>query len=286
MDGSKEAARPGARALGLIALDLDGTLVGTDGEMPAATVRSLRRAAAAGLHVTIITGRALPGLRQVLGAAGAAVLGASPLVGVEYGTRIVRLDGSGQACHEPLPDRLVAGFLSGLPLGAVEFVAYYPRDRAGRSVVWVPSPGSVPQIAAGMTDAEVGSGSTAATLARLSADRPSKIMVRLRPGAPGGTLGGTWRAGRNLNLLASKQTKGVALLRVCGLLGVRLAASVAAGDHQADAAMLWLVPRGQRIVVGHDAGLAAMTSCLRVTTPADLGPAIGAAMLKALGQPS
>jgi hydroxymethylpyrimidine pyrophosphatase-like HAD family hydrolase len=284
VDGVAGPARLATRAQGLIALDLDGTLIDTEGEVPMVTVRSLDRAIASGLRVTIITGRALPGLRKVLRDSAAVLLRANPPVGVEYGTRIVRFDGSGQASHEPLPGHLVAGFMSGLPLNAVDFVAYYPHDRAERSVVWVPSPGNVSRIAAGMTDAEVSSGSRKAILARLCADRPSKIMVRLLPKAPGGMLGGTWRTGHNLNLLASRQTKGAALLHICGLLSVRPAASVAAGDHQCDAAMLQLVPRGQRIVVGNDAGLSALAGCLRVPAPADLAGAIDAAVRRVLDQ--
>jgi hydroxymethylpyrimidine pyrophosphatase-like HAD family hydrolase len=286
VDRGAEPRRRDQGTHGLVALDLDGTLIGpagTEAEMPALTLQSLDRAAARGLCVTIITGRALPGLRQALGASGAALLEANPPVGVEYGTRIVKFDGSDQACHEPLPDRLVTRFITRLPLEAVDFVAYYPHDQAEQSVVWVPSRGNVSRIASGMTGAEVSSGSEKAILARLGMDRPSKIVVRLRPEAPHGTLGGTWRGGHNLNLLASRWTKGVALLRICHLLSARPAVSVAAGDHQADAAMLRLVPRGQRIVVGNNAGLDTLTGCLRIPAPAGLARAIDIAVGQALG---
>jgi len=43
----------------LLALDLDGTLVATDDFIPEATVRALRRAAAAGLRITTASGRDL-----------------------------------------------------------------------------------------------------------------------------------------------------------------------------------------------------------------------------------
>ncbi len=58
------AVRPGPRHE-LVALDIDGTLVGPDGMVPPDVLDAVRRARAAGAHVVLATGRTFTGTQPV-----------------------------------------------------------------------------------------------------------------------------------------------------------------------------------------------------------------------------
>jgi Cof subfamily protein (haloacid dehalogenase superfamily) len=51
----------------LIAMDLDGTLLHTDGHIPAANARAIREAAASGVEIVIVTGRRFTSARTIAG---------------------------------------------------------------------------------------------------------------------------------------------------------------------------------------------------------------------------
>jgi Cof subfamily protein (haloacid dehalogenase superfamily) len=51
----------------LIAMDLDGTLLHTDGHLPAANARAIREAAARGVEIVIVTGRRFTSARTIAG---------------------------------------------------------------------------------------------------------------------------------------------------------------------------------------------------------------------------
>ena len=53
----------------LIAMDLDGTLLHTEGHIPAANARAIREAAARGVEIVIVTGRRFTSARMIAAAA-------------------------------------------------------------------------------------------------------------------------------------------------------------------------------------------------------------------------
>jgi len=57
----------GSVPIQLIAMDLDGTLLHTDGHIPAANARAIREAAASGVEIVIVTGRRFTSARTIAG---------------------------------------------------------------------------------------------------------------------------------------------------------------------------------------------------------------------------
>jgi Cof subfamily protein (haloacid dehalogenase superfamily) len=57
----------------LIGIDVDGTLLDSDGRMPAANLDAIQEAVAAGIHVALVTGRSFPFARPVAGSLPSAV---------------------------------------------------------------------------------------------------------------------------------------------------------------------------------------------------------------------
>ena len=65
-EGSPHGGAPGERRpIGLIGVDVDGTLLGSDGQMPAANRDAIHEAVARGIHVALVTGRSFPFARPV-----------------------------------------------------------------------------------------------------------------------------------------------------------------------------------------------------------------------------
>ena len=65
-EGSPHWGAPGERRpIGLIGVDVDGTLLGSDGRMPPANCDAIHEAVSRGIHVTLVTGRSFPFARPV-----------------------------------------------------------------------------------------------------------------------------------------------------------------------------------------------------------------------------
>lgn len=264
----------------LIALDVDGTLISPSGQIPTTTLSVLTRVKAQGHILTIVTGRGLPRLREALGVAGIQLFGATTLVAVEQGTRLITLDGKREFHHEGLDAARISQFLSSLPIPNVEFVAYHPLRTPLWSRVWTPNVSKVEELRLRMCNADVINSSPVELTAMAARDEPSMIVVRSSSPTVSSKIGGTWHTGLNSTLVASTETKSQALQRLCSLAGVPLDLTVVAGDDEADASMLRIVPPRRRIVVGSGLRLVdvAEPSCWCISTADDLASVIEFAM--------
>jgi hydroxymethylpyrimidine pyrophosphatase-like HAD family hydrolase len=271
--------------VGVLALDLDGTMVDGQELVPASTLDALAMAREHGFIPTIITGRGLPRLHTALSETALRVFGTQALVGVEHGTRLVSLDGLRQVHHLELPAERVNSFLHELPMELVTFVAYHPHDKPLWSVVWTPHHDVRERLRQDFASADIHEGSFPEFVAGATADRPGMIVARMSSRVPPGSPD-VISAGTNLTLISTRDAKGVALRRICELSGVRLEESIAAGNDEADAAMLRLIPRQRRIVVGADQALAVpdYAGAIRVHDPDHLPRAIEIAVLQEVGQ--
>lgn len=271
--------------VGLIVLDVDGTLVEGGRPVPRATVAALESARALGFRVTIITGRGLPRLRQGLGDDAARILGDFGLVAVEHGTRILRLDGSGQVSQQALEAEEIRGFVHRLEPGATDFVAYHPQTQPLWSSIWTPREGDVHSLQGRLSDATVGSGSALSFIEQAARDRPGMMVARLRDPASPGASGATWVSGHNATVVAGgRGSKAGALARLRQLAAVAPEDVIVAGNDEADAAMFREVPNRQRLIVGADAGLGAelRAGALTAAGPDDLSGVVDVAVFEFL----
>ncbi|MDQ6662250.1 MAG: HAD hydrolase family protein, partial [Chloroflexota bacterium] len=195
----------------LIALDVDGTLIGSSGQIPLVTLNALERIKSRGHILTIVTGRGLPRLRQALGVRGIQLFGTTSLVAVEQGTRLITLDAQREVHHERLGVASMVEFLSGLPVKHIEFVAYHPRRTPLWSCIWTPNTSAVQALRVRMSNADVITSSPEDLYVTVSHDEPSMIVVRALSTAAFSGIEGTWHAGLNATLVAGRETKGHAL---------------------------------------------------------------------------
>lgn len=90
----------------LVALDVDGTLLDSHGQVPAANLEALRAAAAAGVHLVVVTGRsypfALPAVRDL----------PDPLTVCVYNGAVARVRGGDTLVRRTLPGRVARELLA------------------------------------------------------------------------------------------------------------------------------------------------------------------------------
>lgn len=238
----------------LLALDVDGTLLTSRGTITRRTKRAIRRAVAAGIHVTLATGRVFPSARLIARALGLA----SPLV-VSDGAFVVDPGGSAgrpSVLHAHPMDRdlarEVAAFLAdaGLPV-VLHFTdhlasSYRPSWRQvmrslGRGGLWhyLAMRPHVRYVASAdlprYIDAAAGAPAKISAIGRKERLQPVQraLLARL-----GGHVHVTHSAARSFDVLPAGVSKASGLARLAALLGVRPEEVVAVGDNDNDREML------------------------------------------------
>jgi HAD superfamily hydrolase (TIGR01484 family) len=112
----------------LIALDIDGTLLGSNGEVPPANLRAVERAIAAGVHVALATGRRYDFARTIFERLPDAVT----LI-LSNGAVVKRRDGT-TIDRNLLPREVARGVLLGIPAHRDSAALVFDRPREGQVV--------------------------------------------------------------------------------------------------------------------------------------------------------
>jgi Cof subfamily protein (haloacid dehalogenase superfamily) len=232
----------------LVALDVDGTLVGLDGQVSAAVVAAIARARGAGLHLGLATGRMADGVADVLERTGL------PGPHIFFNGAQVRRDGEVLASW-PVATDVLAALLDACEDAQVYVEVYVDGgflvnrmderarphwDLLGQEPAGVVH--DVDDLAAEVPKV------TAIAFDRPGVDRIVKLMegVGVRPGPAGSpaTPGLHYVNGNN-----PEADKGHALLAAAAALGVEPAATVAIGDERNDLSMLEVA--GTAIAMGN-----------------------------------
>ncbi|HNM96840.1 MAG TPA: Cof-type HAD-IIB family hydrolase [Marmoricola sp.] len=216
----------------LVATDLDGTLLRSDGTLSARTARALRAADAAGLHVVFVTARPLRWMTALwdhVGAHGLAIVSNGAAVYDVPARQVVDISGIKREPGLVLVDRIreqVPG--SHFALESVSGIALEPGFQ---------EPEEVPV------------GSPMGPLSEIWTEPALKLMVRhddleseqFRAAvveAVGDLATPTWSVDFLIEISAPGVTKGGALARLCERLGVRREQVIACGDMPNDLPML------------------------------------------------
>jgi hydroxymethylpyrimidine pyrophosphatase-like HAD family hydrolase len=258
----------------LLAVDLDGTLLDPAGHPHARDVRAVRAALAAGVRVSLVTGRLYSGTRAFV-----EVLGLTSAVGCADGSHVVRardhstllhLGVRGEDAHrlrEAFARAGVATFvfardaighdLAGAPF--IDYVATWSRDvRPAPSVyehdLWAAEEGVTAVVALGAENEMRG------VAADLERHLPGKHVAAVFPMRRGGHAG-RWA----MIVRAAGGTKGTAIRWIARHEGVRLAETVCVGDWINDVPMFEAA--GRSFVMGQapDEVKARATDVLTVT---------------------
>lgn len=221
--------------VGLVAIDLDGTLLSPDGRVTDRSIAAVGAARAAGIHVVPVTGRRPESTWKV-----AETAGLGPFGVCANGAMTVDLDGSRRVLEtEPLAGditqaaiELVRSEVPGVVLAAFGLERMvYERGFFDQPVRFEESVAEVADVGAVLADGCV------------------KLMARA-PGWSAGTLLGvlTARTGELMHVTSSGAdsvdigapgvSKAYALERVCDRLGVDVSEVVAVGDHYNDLSVL------------------------------------------------
>lgn len=224
----------------LLALDLDGTLLNEQGELTAETETAVKGAQAAGITVTLATGRlladALPYARR-LAITAPLILHHGALLMAPDGTTLKHQTIAGAAAQELVKlarelDLSCQAYVAGQLV--VEEVTAWTRIYLGYSEA---KPVVVPDLAAYV----VGSISQFDFLGHPEELAPAREQVRKRVGRAVRT---TSSHPNLLEVLAAGVSKGRALQRLAEHLGIPIAATVAVGDGLNDLEMLQVAGLG------------------------------------------
>jgi hypothetical protein len=266
----------------LLALDLDGTLLRADHSVDPRDVAAIAELQAAGVTVTIATGRLRTG---ALGAARACGI-RGPIACVE-GSHIVDVDGLATHAHHALAAPLGAAlrdtFAAHGLAGFVFDAAGIHHDHAGAPFAgyvktWSPEMRVVETEVAWATEplAAVAIGAPEAVAAAHAAvrDRAHELFsvsfaVSQHPGSSA------------LLVRAAGPTKGTALAALCADLGCAVTDAVAVGDWVNDVPMFEVA--GRSFVMGNAPDAVASRATDRLATPAGAGGGIAEAIRRAWG---
>jgi HAD superfamily hydrolase (TIGR01484 family) len=231
----------------LVASDLDGTLLRSDGKLSARTVEAVRACESAGIAVVLATGRPprwVHAIGDELGHDGVAVCANGALVYDLAARTVLRSHLLEPAVGAEIVHRLRHAFPGAL--FAVETVEHLGLE-PGWETAWTPPPGT--RFADALELVEV---PMVKLLARVDGHDVEAALDRL-----GRELAGlaevTWSGGKHLlELSAPGITKGVTLAEVAAGLGIAAAEAVAFGDMPNDLDMLRWAGRGLAVANAHE----------------------------------
>jgi HAD superfamily hydrolase (TIGR01484 family) len=236
----------------LLAVDLDGTLLDIRGQPHEQDVRAIKAALAAGVRVSIVTGRLYSGTRafvETLGLYGAvACADGSHLVHAQSHTTLLHHGVRGEAAallRDAVARAKLATFVfardaighdpSGAPF--VDYVATWSRDirmaaDAYGHELWQTEDGVTAVVALGARE------QVARAVEDLSRDVPTALLVAMFP-VRRGTHQGTWA----IVVRAAGTTKGTAIRWIANHEGVSLEETVCVGDWVNDVPMFEVAGR-------------------------------------------
>ena len=216
----------------LVAIDLDGTLLRTDGTVPASAREAVRAAEQAGLRVVLVTGRPPRAVRAVVEALGIR----DPVICLN-GALIYDFERDQVLHHVDLPPevsrRVIEGLRARVP-GVVfgcEVRARLHRERAWRTDFADPEE-VVCESAAALARGPV------SKLLAYHPEVPYAELAALAEELAGGDAVLADSGSHLVQLSASGADKASALERLCGQLGVRREEVAAVGDMPNDLPML------------------------------------------------
>ena len=222
----------------LLALDLDGTLLGADGEVSPRTRVAIERLRASGVHVVLASGRAPAGMRRLCQELGLT----DPQITMQGALVASPLTGSVLAAWRLESAEARAHIAFARQVGAVPLLCFADGVR-GETLT--------PEVEALFAPFEEPLPLVVPDLAPLVEERPIKTFLYTPPG----TYERIWDAARrafadratvtsgdehSIELLARGASKGEALRTLAAHLGIPLAEVAAIGDARNDIAMLRL----------------------------------------------
>lgn len=265
---------PGPRP-SLIATDLDGTLLRTDGTLSDATRRVLAAVEEAGVPVVFVTGRPvrwMESLWEVVGAHGLAIVSNGAVLYDVAERAVRRVDGLHHASGLDLVERL-RGIVPGARF-AVECLDGLRLETGFHETHRVPAGSPVGALH------EVWDEPALKLLVRHDGLDPDEVHATVTEiVAEGGVA--TWSMAGLIEISAPGVTKAAALARLCEDLGVTPADTVAFGDMPNDLAMLGWVGRSYAVANAHPAVLAAAGH----TTDSNDEDGVARAMARLVGLP-
>lgn len=246
----------------LVASDVDGTLVHSDGSVSERTVTALRAVERAGVTVVLVTGRPprwLAPLVEVTGRTGLAICANGALV-------IDLADGSVVAAR-PIETAVLADVVGRLEaeFPGLTFAAEYPDGFAREGHYQLTSTGLAvaAQVreapAAGVDRAALTSRPAVKLLARHALTPPDELLARARE-VVGDTVEMTHssRGGGLLEISAAGVSKATALAELCSAHQIRAEQVIAFGDMPNDLPMLAWAGQPYAMANAHPAVLAAV----------------------------
>lgn len=222
----------------LVAVDLDGTLVGEDLTVAPATIAAVRAARELGVTTTIATGRMFKAARHF-----GAILGVdAPLIC--YHGALIRRSQSGETLYEQLmPPAPSMALVADMLAAGLETIAYVDEQ------LWVAARTEYIEWYIRFQPEQVDV-VIAPDLARAVGDRPATKILFAADGQTvtrelarltarfGGELGTVRSAERLGEFTAPGVSKGAALAQLAQILGVSRDEVIAIGDHENDISMI------------------------------------------------
>lgn len=266
----------------LLALDLDGTLLRSDQRVDDDDIAAIAELQAAGVTVTIVTGRLQSG---AMGAARACAIDGA--IACCEGSHLVHLASNETLAHHPMPPAIVTALRSSFTThGLSSFVfdaAGIHHDHAGapfadyvrtwspnlrvveEELAWQTSP--IAAVAIGDADA------VASALATLRAQTTSLFSVSFAVSACPGK--------HAVLVRAAGPTKGTALTELCARIGCSVSEAVAVGDWVNDVPMFEVA--GRSFAMGNAPEAVSSKATDQLSRVAGTGGGIAEAIRRAWG---
>ncbi|MGD0166057.1 MAG: HAD family hydrolase [Gaiellaceae bacterium] len=229
----------------LIASDLDGTLLRSDGSVSERTLAALERTVATGIRFVLVSARSSGWL-----APEAARLGLGEIAICNNGALVYDIEGERVLLHRPLDPETASDIASGLrraapgvafgcdrPSGFMAEPAYRPLHRP---------PDSIPRAE---LDALLAGPITKLVLQH--PEIPQAALHRLVVELGGERIEACYSGAGLIEIAAAGVTKGSALAELCAELGIERAETIAFGDMINDIPMLEWAGRGVAVANAH-----------------------------------
>jgi hydroxymethylpyrimidine pyrophosphatase-like HAD family hydrolase len=274
----------------LRAADVDGTLT-ENKQIPQAVLEGYQALVAQGVTTTVISGKGLPRIKEVLGIGLPLIVNPSTTpIGAETGARIVRPDADRTGknlVYYPLAIEDIIATLHLADQGAMEFIAYCPEDPRERSVMWTPNASEEYALKLQQKFGYFADIFTSATVSlselerKMRVEKPCMLAVKATDNAqiqtalPDG-LNAVFNEGF-LNVLPQDVNKAVGLMHIADILGIPLGETGFMGNDLNDYEALTLDGIGETVVVGEYGDLLVAKldhtpdNLVRVATPTELG---------------